>query len=98
MRHAIALFLVLTLGACDQPSPHLWGAQGTRAQAGGYAVTVWRRGDRVEVIRHGYAPRADQPALRPAMAQAIVDVTGCAVRPNSLEGDTGVLRAAIDCD
>lgn len=60
-------------------------------------MTVWQAGDSVEVIRHGYAPRRDQPRLRPAMAGAIVDVTGCEIRPGTLEGDSGVLRAKLDC-
>ena len=65
--------------------------------AEGYEMTLWRAGDRVEVIRHGYAPRADQPRLRPAMAHAIPGLTGCAISPGSLEGDSGVLRARLDC-
>lgn len=65
--------------------------------AEGYEMTLWRAGDRVEVIRHGYAPRADQPRLRPAMARAIPELTGCAIYPGSLEGDSGVLRARLDC-
>lgn len=87
----------LTLVGCDQPSPQMRGAVALPAQAAGYDLTIWRSADRVEVIRHGFAARHDQPALRPAMARAIVDVTGCALRPGTLDGDTGVLRAALDC-
>lgn len=87
----------LCLAACDSPSPWLAHGTSTAVHRAGYAMTVWQAGDRVEVIRHGYAPRRDQPLLRPAMAAAIVDVTGCQIRQGTLEGDSGVLRAMVDC-
>ncbi|MDD7970742.1 hypothetical protein [Roseinatronobacter alkalisoli] len=89
--------LVLFLTACDSPSPWLAHGTATPVTAAGYNMTIWQAGDNVEVIRHGYAPRRDQPRLRPAMARAIVDVTGCEIRPDTLEGDSGVLRAKLDC-
>ena len=92
------LIPVFCLMACDSPAPWLAHGTATPVQAAGYAMTVWQAGDNVEVIRHGYAPRNDQPQLRPAMARAIVDVTSCAIRPGTLEGDSGVLRAKLDCD
>jgi hypothetical protein len=91
------LLLPLVLLACNRPSPGMVGAVSVQGQAAGYDVTLWRAGDRVEIIRHGYAPRADQPALRPAMADAIVTLTGCQIRKDSLEGDSGVLRAQLSC-
>ncbi len=97
MKRAGLIFLAMALVGCNQPSPQLWGARSVQTQAAGYDMTLWRLDNRVEIIRHGYAPRRDQPMLRPAMAQAIVDVTGCALRPGSLEGDTGVLRATLNC-
>jgi hypothetical protein len=97
MTRALLLALTLALVGCNQPSPAIWGAQATQVQAAGYDMTLWRRGDQVEIIRHGYAPRADQRHLRDAMAQAIIDTTGCALRAGTLEGDTGVLRATLAC-
>lgn len=93
----VVLLSLLALAACNRPSPGMVGAVAVQGQAAGYDVTLWRAGDRVEIIRHGYAPRADQPALRPAMAQAIVAMTGCDIRKGSLEGDSGVLRARLSC-
>jgi hypothetical protein len=97
MTRAAFLFLSLGVAGCNQPSPALWGAKATQVQVAGYAMTLWQLDDQVEIIRHGYAPRADQRHLRAAMAQAMVDATGCALRTGTLEGDTGVLRAALDC-
>ena len=91
------LALFLTLAACDSPSPQMRGAQPLALHVAGHDMTLWRAGDRVELIRHGYANRRAQAGLRPAMAQAIVTATGCALRPNTLEGDTGVLRATLNC-
>ena len=95
MRRLIAL--ALCLAACDSPSPQMRGAQATHFVAEGHAMTLWRDGNSVEVIRHGYAPRSVQPRLRPAMAQAMTDLTGCTIRKGTLEGDTGVLRAKLNC-
>lgn len=92
------ILALLVLVACDSPSPWISGGVPTAFVAEGYDMTLWRAGDRVEVIRHGYAPRADQPRLRPAMARAIPELTGCTISPGSLEGDSGVLRARLDCD
>ncbi|MCC5991996.1 MAG: hypothetical protein JJT99_05685 [Rhodobacteraceae bacterium] len=91
------ILALLVLAACDSPSPWMSGAEATAFVAEGYDMTLWLAGDQVEVIRHGYAPRADQPRLRTAMARAIPDLTGCGIYPGSLEGDSGVLRARLDC-
>lgn len=93
----ILLALILTLAACDSPSPVLGRAEPTRLTGDGYQITVWRTGDRVEVIRHGFAKPADKPTLRATLVQAMRDATGCEPRKDSIEGDIGVLRARLDC-
>lgn len=94
----ILLVLLLALAACDSPSPMLGRAEPTRLTRDGYDITVWRSGDRVEAIRHGFARRADKPILRATLMQAMRDATGCALRKDSVEGDIGVLRARLECD
>lgn len=89
--------LLFVLAACDSPSPQLGRAEPTRIVRDGYALTVWRSGDQVEVIRHGYAPRADLPKLRGVLLQAMRDTTGCDLQASSVNGDAGVLRARLDC-
>ncbi len=90
--------LALMLVACDSPSPWMRDALRHEVTLEGYRFTVWQQGQHVEIIRHGHAPRSDQPALRPLMARAARQATGCALHPGSLEGDTGVLRARLACD
>lgn len=97
MRFCLALSVML-LAACDSPSPWMQGGTRHEVLLEGYRFTIWHQGNAVEIIRHGYAARADQPRLRPLMAQAARQATGCSLRPGSVEGDTGVLRAHIDCD
>lgn len=91
------LACVVALAACDSPSPLLGAAEPVRLTRGGYDITVWRADDRVEAIRHGFAKRADKGQLRETLMQAMRDATGCALRPDSVEGDIGVLRARLDC-
>ncbi len=97
MRLALAMFLAL-IAACASPSPQMRGGKVMEASAGNYPLTIWRKGTQVEIIRHGYAGRADQASLRYKMAKATEAATGCALRPGSIEGDSGVLRARLDCD
>jgi hypothetical protein len=94
------LFILLPalLCACDMPSPHLRGGDRLETQITGHRLTIWHNGTEVEIIRHGYARRADQPGLKARMAQAAEAATGCTLQPGSIDGDTGVLRARLACD
>lgn len=94
----VALFLSGSLVACDSPSPNMTGSERYALQIDGYDLTVWQKHTQVEVIRHGFARREDQSRLQELMARAARDATGCALRPDSITGDTGVLRATLDCD
>ncbi len=91
------LLIMIALSGCDSPSPALHSGQSYEHQLEGYRFTVWRKGNSIEVIRHGYAPRADQTRLKDVMAEAAIHATGCALVPQSIEGDTGVLRARLAC-
>jgi hypothetical protein len=73
------------------------GANHSVVALGGYNFAVWHKGDQVEIIRQGFAPPRDQARLKPLMEQAAREVTGCALRPSSIEGDSGVMRARMDC-
>ena len=96
MRYLIVL-LGLALSACDSPSP--WLSAGTRhaVTLQGVDFTVWQDGNRVEVIRHGFVRPRDQNRIRPLMQDAARQATGCDLRPGTAEGDTGVLRAQLNC-
>jgi len=60
--------------------------------------SVWQRGSTVEIIRHGFIRPTDQPHMKALMVQAAQATTGCMLRPETIEGDTGVLRARLQCD
>jgi hypothetical protein len=91
------LLTVICLCGCNSPSPWLAGGTNQQVVLDGVTISVWQKGDQAEAIRMGHAPRRDQPRLRPLMVRAIEQVTGCTLRPGTLDGDTGVLRAAVDC-
>ncbi len=94
---SVLIILALLLAACDSPSP--WLASGTQhaITLEGIEFTVWQKGDQVEIIRHGFLRPKDQRRIRPLMQEAARRTTGCDLRPGSVEGDTGVLRARLDC-
>lgn len=63
----------------------------------GSRFSVWRDGDRVEVIR--VSPEA-LPRLSVVLARAEVAIeraTGCPVRSGSLKGDQAVVTARLAC-
>ncbi|PZX47291.1 hypothetical protein LY56_00587 [Roseinatronobacter thiooxidans] len=97
MHRASVIFLVL-LAACDSPSPGMHGQTHFETQIEQTRFTVWQRGSKVEIIRHGFIRPTDQPRMKALMVQAAQATTGCMLRPETIEGDTGVLRAQLQCD
>lgn len=89
------------LAACATPAPEYFGADRADVTVDGYRFTVYRKGDRAEVIRRDYlglSARAEVPGL---MVRAVRQATGCEPRADSmvtgLPGDTGEARFHIDC-
>ncbi len=85
------------LAACDSPAPQMWGGQELRVTRGGRNYAIHLRGNLVEVIRFGWASRAEQPAIRQQMVALIPEATGCLASPASLAGDSGEIRARLLC-
>lgn len=91
---SLSLFLV---GCGAQPAPEFLGATRTDVTRDGRGYSVFQKANRVEVIRHGYARRRDHQAIRAQMIALIPEVTGCALQPASLQGDSGEMRGSIRC-
>ena len=97
--NALAICVALTwlAGCAASPAPEFMGATRSDITVNGRAYTVWQRGERVEVIRHGYARRGQHQEIRATMIGLIPQVTGCALRPATLTGDSGEMRGSLDC-
>ena len=67
-------------------------------QVDGFAFAVWHKDKQVEIIRRDFVKARHQSNLRGLMVQAAQQATGCKLLGDSIEGDTGVLRARQDCD
>lgn len=89
--------LVLGLAGCDSPAPQMIGARELKVTREGRVYAVYLRDRYVEVIRFGWAGRAEQPAIRRQMVALIPEVTGCIADPASLVGDSGEMRARLRC-
>ncbi|WP_417628077.1 hypothetical protein [Pararhodobacter aggregans] len=98
MRPLLALLL---LAACASPDRAFWGAEEGRVTFDGrdYAVYVDRdrAQPRVQVIRLGYARRGQHEAILADMPRAAEAVSGCALVAGSVQGDSGVMTARLDC-
>ncbi len=88
------LVFLLALAACDaSPAWQMTGAPSQRVTVGGHDYTVWRKDGAFEIVRHGYAPRAEQGAVKATMLQVVAQVTGCTPRVES--GDSGEMRGRL---
>jgi hypothetical protein len=93
-----ALIPLLFLVACASPAPEfMMGATRTDITLNGRNYTVFQKGERVEVIRLGYARRSEHQEIRATMIEIIPSVTGCKLRENTLQGDSGEMRGSVDC-
>jgi hypothetical protein len=88
----------MCLAACGaSPATEFMGATRTDVTVAGRNYTVFQKGERVEVIRLGYARRGEHQAIRATMIDLIPQVTGCRLRENTLQGDSGEMRGSLDC-
>lgn len=95
MRRLIPLFLLAACGA--SPAPGFFGADRTEVSRGGRDYVVFRKGDRVEVIRLGHARNGEHAEIRATMIALIPEVTGCTLRDSTLQGDSGEMRGSLIC-
>ena len=93
-----ALIPLLFLAACGpSPAPEFIGAKRTDITLNGRDYTIFQKGERVEVIRLGYARRGEHQDIRATMIELIPRVTGCTLRESTLTGDSGEMRGSLDC-
>lgn len=92
------LALLFLLAACASPAPEFMvGATRTDVTVDGREYTVFQKGERVEVIRLGYARAGEHQAIRATMIELIPKVTGCTLREATLQGDSGEMRGSLNC-
>jgi hypothetical protein len=89
--------LALLLAGCDSPAPAMMGGWEVRLTRGGHDYAVHVKGRWVEVIRFGWAGRAERAAIRQQMVALIPEATGCIARRASLHGDSGEMRGTLRC-
>jgi hypothetical protein len=93
-----ALIPLIFLAACGaSPAVEFMGATRTDTTVNGRSYTVFQKGERVEVIRLGYARRGEHQEIRATMIELIPVVTGCKLRENTLQGDSGEMRGSLSC-
>jgi hypothetical protein len=95
MKRLIPLMFVAACGA--SPAVEFMGATRTDVTRDGRSYTVFQKGERVEVIRLGYAKRGEHQAIRATMIALIPQVTDCKLRETSLTGDSGEMRGSLTC-
>lgn len=90
--------LVFSLAACGaSPAPEFFGAERTEVTRNGRDYVVFQKENRVEIIRLGHAKRGEHQAIRADMIALIPQVTGCKIKENSLQGDSGEMRGSLTC-
>ncbi|MEH7827522.1 hypothetical protein [Gemmobacter denitrificans] len=90
--------LILILAACGaQPSPLMFGAQRFDTVVEGRSYTLFKKDNRVEVIRLGWADPEEHPRIRATMFDLVPKLTGCSIVPSTLQGDSGAMRGRVTC-
>lgn len=95
MKRLIPLIFLAACGA--QPTPLMFGAERTEITRNGRHYVVFKKEKTVEIIRLGYAQRAEFPGIRADMVALIPEVTGCRLVEATLQGDAGEMRGRINC-
>lgn len=85
------------LCACASPSPQFFGAQEQAVTVDGRQFTVFRKGTRVQVIRHGYAGPSARRDIPDQMLRAVALATRCTPVASSFQGDSGERRGRVTC-
>lgn len=94
MRHAwIPLALGLLAGCGNSPAWQMTGAPSQTVRVGAHEYTVYWQDKKFEVVRHGYARRAEQSDIRETMLLVVKQVTGCT--PLVDTGDSGEARGKL---
>lgn len=75
----------------------MFGAERFEATVDGRDYVVFLKGDRVEVIRLGYARRGEHQQIRATMLDLVPRLTGCRRRETSVQGDSGEMRGLVTC-
>jgi hypothetical protein len=86
------------LAACSaSPAPEFFGANRTEVSRNGRDYVVFQKGNRVEIVRLGYARRGEHQEIRATMIELIPEVTGCRLRESTLQGDSGEMHGSVTC-
>lgn len=98
MERLLIPLLMLFCAACGaQPAPLMFGGARHETTVEGRDYIVYRKGNRVEVIRRGWAAPGEHARIRATMVEVVPWLTGCDVVPSSIAGDSGEMRARITC-
>lgn len=95
MRWILPLLICAACGA--QPAPLMFGGARHKTTVDGRDYVVYKKENRVEVIRLGHAGRAEHDRIKATMIGIVPWLTGCDVIPASVEGDSGAMRARVSC-
>lgn len=96
MRIPLAMIILALGAACASPSPEFSGAAQTRVALDGVEIAVFHKANRAQAIRMENR-WTDQRAMPARLVAAIEAVTGCAARPGTVTGDSGVITADLIC-
>lgn len=91
------LAFLLLLAACASPSPRFMNATRNDVVIEGRSYSVFRDGNRAQVIRLGYASLAERQDIPDQMLRAVALATGCTPVAASFTGDSGERSGRITC-
>ena len=97
MMRTLLATLALLLAGCGLPSVDFQGIAPQGITREGFEFSLLRKGDEVEIIRHGHAWHHQTSRIRRLMADTIMTETGCLIRPDTFRGDARRSFASLAC-
>ena len=91
------LLSAVVLAGCVAPSPAFLGMRADQVSVDGMVFSVRHTAHEAEAIRVSQEALPRRATVTWRGAKAIVWASGCQVKPTSLEGDTNIVRADLDC-
>lgn len=97
MRWVYTGLVAVFLAGCDSPSPRFAGVEPVEATVDGSVFSIRLKGGEAEAIRLSFEPGVRRGPTLVRAVEAIEQASGCDVVGYTVEGDTNVVRATLNC-
>ena len=92
-----SIFVPIALIGCASPAIEFSNAERSVVENNGLLYTVYKSGDRFQVIRTGYANLDRREQVESEMRGAVLSVTDCMILEQGFKGDDSIRQGRLAC-